>query len=226
MLKFAYFTQNSLVPGNCDGDRFAYDCAHHHSPFANRIVPARRLIGPQKCGLSRFPSVSKSVSARCRAGFRRLVSALEISVPGVSGDRFDDWVVGHQFEPYCLHRPALAKFPAGRQTGRFCGDFGHRILGLWSPNSWTSVSACGGAFEGDFWRPVSAFKNSVPGGRARARFPTAFAAAIAISSQLNSRSRGGLDYSGFRPSASNCRGTRSTRRTSASHIRRPASPSK
>src|SRR5258705_7787795 len=31
---------------------------------------------------------------------------------------------------------------------------------------------------GDFWRPVSASKNSVPGGRARARNPTALEAAI------------------------------------------------
>jgi len=62
--------------------------------------------------------------------------------PARGGDRFDDWVVGHQFEPNCLHHPALANrtFLVGRQTGRFCGDF--RPL-----NSWTLVSAYGGAFK-------------------------------------------------------------------------------
>jgi len=41
------------------------------------------------------------------------------------GDRFDDWVVGLQFEPYYLHHPVSAnrRFPARRQIGRFCGDF-------------------------------------------------------------------------------------------------------
>jgi hypothetical protein len=45
--------------------------------------------------------------------------------PARGGDRFDDWVVDHQFEPYYLRHPALANrtVPATRLTGRFCGHF-------------------------------------------------------------------------------------------------------
>jgi hypothetical protein len=53
------------------------------------------------------------------------VSASKISVPRSSGDRFDDWVMGLQFEPSYLHHPVSANraFPARRQIGRFCGHF-------------------------------------------------------------------------------------------------------
>ena len=45
--------------------------------------------------------------------------------PAQGGDRFDDWVVGHQFEPDYLHHPVSANraFPTRRQIGRFCGHF-------------------------------------------------------------------------------------------------------
>jgi hypothetical protein len=49
----------------------------------------------------------------------------------------------------------------------------------WSHNTETTTTAPG-SFGVGFWRPVSASKNSVPGGRARARTPAAFVAALAI----------------------------------------------
>jgi hypothetical protein len=88
----------------------------------------------------------------------------------MGGDWFDDWVVGLQFEPDALANRAI---PVGRQMGRFYGTFGYPILGLWSPRASAHFSA-------GFWRSVSASQNSVPGGSAPARIPTAFAAAIAI----------------------------------------------
>ena len=51
-------------------------------------------------------------------------------------------MIGWWVEPYCLHNLPFANriFPAGRQTGRFCGDFR-------PPNSQTLVSTYRGAFE-------------------------------------------------------------------------------
>src|SRR5712671_1197348 len=74
---------------------------------------------------------------------------------------------GDRFVSDCFHHhPVLANhaFPTRRQIGRFCADF--RVL-----NSWIFVSVGVRAFVDDFWRPVSASKNSVPGGRACARSP-------------------------------------------------------
>src|SRR5712675_406625 len=68
-------------------------------------------------------------------------------------------------------------FPTRRQIGRFCADF--RVL-----NSWIFVSVGVRAFVDDFWRPVSASKNSVPGGRACARSPGAVAAAFRVCTAL------------------------------------------
>src|ERR1700694_5751313 len=61
--------------------------------------------------------------------------------PAQWGDGFDDWVVGLQFVPECLHHPVSANrtFPIRRQIGRFCGDF--RLL-----NSWILVSVGARAF--------------------------------------------------------------------------------
>ena len=40
------------------------------------------------------------------------------------GDWFDDWVVGNQFEPYCLHHPVFPNHENSCRSkrGRFCGD--------------------------------------------------------------------------------------------------------
>jgi hypothetical protein len=56
---------------------------------------------------------------------------LRDSTPTLAETRFDDWVVGHQFEPYCLHHPVFANrtFPTRLRIGRFCGDF--RPLTYW-----------------------------------------------------------------------------------------------
>jgi hypothetical protein len=79
---------------------------------------------------SKSPSNSKvSISQRSlpghKAGFAHPSLHLKFSFPGLGGDRFDDWVVGRQFEPNYLHHPVSANraFPARRQIGRFCGHF-------------------------------------------------------------------------------------------------------
>ncbi len=57
------------------------------------------------------------------------------------------------------------------QIGRFCADFGPVVSGI-------LVSASVGIVWWRFLAPVSASRNSVPGGRTRARNPTALAAVI------------------------------------------------
>jgi hypothetical protein len=56
--------------------------------------------------------VSVSVSGEGKAGFCSPVSAPKISVPRARGDRFDDCVVGLQFEPYYLHHPVFGFGPS------------------------------------------------------------------------------------------------------------------
>ena len=80
----------------------------------------------RKCRFSRSLRVSESVSDWQIAGLWRPVSAVRISVPGgVVGDRFDDWVVGHQFEPNYLHHPVFGNLRrrANTRESRFCGHF-------------------------------------------------------------------------------------------------------
>jgi hypothetical protein len=158
-------------------------------------------IFPASCGLSGASGSLCNGLAGRKPGFCASVSASKISVPRSSGDRFGDCVVGPQFEPYCLHHPVSASHPfsSRRQIGRFCGDF--RPL-----TSGTLVSAGVHAFWDDFWRPVSASKNSVPSSRAMSarldrtapRNSDFWAAVIGILDRRGS-------YSGLRPSASNCR---------------------
>src|SRR5882757_10765272 len=52
-----------------------------------------------------------------------------------------------------------AHFRYDAEEGVSAGISGHLFSGLWSLWAFTD-------FTGDFWRPVSASKNSVPGGRA------------------------------------------------------------
>jgi hypothetical protein len=95
------------------------------------------------------------------SAFAGLSLRRKFPVPALDGDRFDDWVVGHQFEPNYLHHPVSANrtFPVGRQTGRFCGDFPATQF----PDF---VSVGDHPVWWRFWRPVSASKNSVPGDQA------------------------------------------------------------
>jgi hypothetical protein len=108
---------------------------------------------------SKMAHRNTAVNAAARS---RAAISLKNSVPDSDvRDGFDDWVVGLQFVPDYLHHPVSANraFPIRRQTGRFCGDFRHLLPGVWSLQAFT-------LFRDDFWRPVSASKNSVPGGRA------------------------------------------------------------
>jgi hypothetical protein len=133
----------------------------HHPVFRYRTSLGVFAFFPRNAGFRPFLVVSVSVSGERKAGFCTPVSASKIFVPRSGGDRFDDWVVGPQLEPYCLHHPVSANrtFPAGRQTGRFCGDFRPLISPILSLRALLRLS-------GGFWRPVSASKNSVPDGRA------------------------------------------------------------
>jgi hypothetical protein len=85
---------------------------------------------------SSFHTALRSSLLGDESAFAGLSLRRKFSVPALGGDRFDDWVVGPQFEPYCLHHPVSANraFPRRPQIGRFCGDF--RPL-----NSRTLVSA-------------------------------------------------------------------------------------
>jgi len=61
-----------------------------------------------KIGRKEFVLVSASVSAGKKGGSRPSVSASKNSVPDSDfRDWFDDWVVGHQFEPNYLHHPVF-----------------------------------------------------------------------------------------------------------------------
>ena len=66
--------------------------------------------------------------------------------------------------PNCANRGARVQ----DATLRFCADFRHSFLGILSLCAFVRLI-------GDFWRPVSASKNSVPGGRAFSVGPTALA---------------------------------------------------
>jgi hypothetical protein len=170
------------------GPQFEPYCLHH-PVFRYRTPVGVLAFLPRNAGFRPLLVVSVAVSGERKAGFCTPVSAPKISVPRSSGDRFDDWVVGLQFEPYRLHHPALANriVPVGCQTGRFCGDFR-------PPNSQTSVSAYGGAFERGFLAlclRIQKFRSRQPGSgpnsdRIRSRNCN-------FSSQRNSRCRGGVE---------------------------------
>ena len=108
---------------------------------------------------------------------------------------------GSQFEPYYLHHPVLAnrRFPARRQTGRFCWDF--RL-----PNIGDFVSAGGRRFCGDLDAlslrpkipfPAAGFEREV-GGRRKTGLWVLHCHIGIIGPERRS-------YSGLSPSASNCR---------------------
>ena len=101
-------------------------------------------------------------------------------------------------KPDIMAQPANRAFPIRRQIGRFCGDF--RPL-----NSRVLVSVSVRAFEWRFLAPVSASKNSVPGGQTFSGSPTALAPISNFWGHRNSGSRTRCNYSGLSPSSSNCR---------------------
>jgi hypothetical protein len=122
------------VPGSKFGDWFD-DCVGgtqfgpdrlHHPVFRYRTPRVIRGFVPRTAGFFEFVLVSASVSARQKGGSGPSVSASKNSVPDSDfRDWFDDWVVGYQFVPECLHHPVSANrtFPIRRQIGPFCGDF-------------------------------------------------------------------------------------------------------
>jgi hypothetical protein len=91
--------------------------------------------------------------------FRCAVSAAKNSVPGSRfGDWFDDCVGSKQFGPDRLHHPVFPNRGNRRRSkrGRFCGDL---VIYFQRSRSLPTITV----FRVDFWPPVSASKNSVPG---------------------------------------------------------------
>src|SRR6266404_3394371 len=95
-------------------------------------------ICPANSGLFEFVLVSASVSADKKGGSRPSVSASKNSVADSDfRDWFDEWMVGHQFEPNYLHHPVFRN-----RTPRVILAFVPRIAGFleFTPVS-ASVSA-------------------------------------------------------------------------------------
>ena len=183
------------------GDRFVSDCAHHHPVFRYRTRWVVFAFSPRNGAFCALPLVSLSVPGDRKARFCPPVSASKISVPGAGGDRFEDRVVGLQFEPYCLHHPALAnrRCRRQRQIGRFRGDF-------WPLISWILVSASTRAFGRRFLVPclcIQKFRSRRPKSSAK---PGDIEAVLRELRYRNTRSPGRLSgYSGLSPRASICR---------------------
>jgi hypothetical protein len=136
------FSKNSLFFA---GDQFASDCAHHHPVLGFRASQAiSQFVRENRGFLASGASLNLSLLSD-EPAFAGLSPRKKFPFPAQGGDRFDDWVVGHQFEPNCLHHPVFENrgFPAGRQKGRSCGDFG-------LPISWIFVSTGGQAFRRRF----------------------------------------------------------------------------
>ncbi len=140
-------------------------CAHHP------VVRYRTWVGafaffPRNAAFRQIQLVSVSVSGERKVGICAPVSALKISVPRSSGDRFDDWLVGPQFEPYCLHHSSFASLtvPASLRIS----------AQKWELSRFASVSKTVSATcSADFYGSVPALRISVPGGRDSGANPTA-----------------------------------------------------
>jgi hypothetical protein len=85
---------------------FAIGCWNVGAGMVGRILPGGRRTGARRLAVpNRVPKYDKQRQRICPS-----VSASKISVPGSDGgDRFEDWVVGHQFVPDYLHHPVFAK---------------------------------------------------------------------------------------------------------------------
>jgi len=82
-------------------------------------------------------------------------------------DWFDDWVVGSQFDIYCLHHPDFRNrdVKACKQKGRFRGHFRNFLYAV--SGSLHEVVV----LRDTFGAPVSEGKNPVPAGRFGGRWP-------------------------------------------------------
>ena len=76
-------------------------------------------------GFSHLCESLYSVSASKKGHFRPLSLPPESPFPALSGDRFDDWLVGHQFVPYNLHHAVFPNrtFSGRRSSARFLRGF-------------------------------------------------------------------------------------------------------
>jgi hypothetical protein len=71
----------------------------HHPVFRYRTPRVIRAFVPRTAGFLQIAPVSASVSARQKGGFDLLSLHRKIPFPARGGERFYDWLVGHQFVP-------------------------------------------------------------------------------------------------------------------------------
>jgi hypothetical protein len=89
-------TLNQRVPGSSPGAPTTQSSGLElRSPLSHLCCRNR--------GFSYLYASLYSVSASKKGHSRPPSLPPESPFPALSGDRFDDWLVGHQFEPYCLH---------------------------------------------------------------------------------------------------------------------------
>jgi hypothetical protein len=90
------------------------DCLHH--PVVGlKLRPDYSHLKRQNGGFSYSLRVSGLVFAGDKSAFARPSLHRKFPFPAWGGDRFDDWLVGLQFEPDHLHHPAFSNrtFPIG-----------------------------------------------------------------------------------------------------------------
>jgi hypothetical protein len=106
------------------GPRFEPWCAHRPVAGCKLSQAFSQLLRGNGGFLASHTSLKPSLLGD-EPAFAGLSLRRKFPFPARGGDRFDDWVVGHQFEPNYLHHPVFVnrRFPTRRQTGRFCGDF-------------------------------------------------------------------------------------------------------
>jgi len=79
---------------------------NHRVPGSSpRAHPSQAISQFMRGNRGFLARVSESVSASDESIFAGLSLRRKFPFPALTGDRFDACVVGHQFEPYCLHHP-------------------------------------------------------------------------------------------------------------------------
>jgi hypothetical protein len=88
------------------GRQFVPKCLHH--PVVGlKLAQAYSHLLRQNGGFSHSLRVSGLVSAGDKSAFARPSLHRKFPFPPWGGDRFDDWLVGLQFEPDHLHHPVF-----------------------------------------------------------------------------------------------------------------------
>jgi hypothetical protein len=87
------------IPCSQAGDRFAHDCSHHHPVLGVKPSQAiSQFVRGNRGFLASGASLNLSLLGD-EPAFAGLSLRRKFPFPAHGGDRFDDWVVGPQFEP-------------------------------------------------------------------------------------------------------------------------------